>query len=109
MPEAFMLADLMTVAGFDDFLVAQSDDIFWELIDGRLFPMTEPTVDHAEIASNIGAALLAVMPADRRWRVARGGLRVHASDDRRATFALRPDVMVWAARKTVPGRSLPRR
>jgi Uma2 family endonuclease len=95
MSEAFVLPPLMTVAAFDDFLVTQPEDSSWELIDGRILAMTNPSVDHEEIVGNIGGALRQVMPADRRCRVAVGGLRVQASDDFRGTYAARPDVMVW--------------
>ncbi len=95
MSEAFVLPHQITVAAFDDFLVGQPEDSSWELIDGQILAMTNPSINHEEIVGNIGGALRQVMPADRRCRVAVGGLRVQVSDDVRGTYAPRPDVMVW--------------
>jgi Uma2 family endonuclease len=48
---------LVTIAEFDAFLNAQQDDSLWELVAGQVVAMTDPTEDHEQIASNIGAPL----------------------------------------------------
>ena len=95
MSQAFARPQRVTISAFDSFLAGQCDDGSWELIDGGVVAMTNPSLAHEEIVGNINAALRAVMPADRRCRVAVGGVRVQASDDDRGLYAPRPDVMVW--------------
>jgi Uma2 family endonuclease len=95
MSEARLLPPPLTVAAFDTFLDGQHDDTRWELVDGHILAMTNPSLDHAEIVGNIAAALRPVMPADRRCRITTGDVRVQASEDVRGTYAPRPDVMVW--------------
>lgn len=99
MSHAIALPPPMTVAGFDVFLAAQPDDGAWELVDGQILAMTDPSLDHADIVANIAGALRPVMPADRRCRVTTGDVRVQASDDQRGVYAPRPDVMVWCGPK----------
>ncbi len=99
MSDAFVLPIPATVADFDMFLTAQKDDGIWELIDGRIVAMTNPSLDHAEIVANLSAALRPLMPADKRCRLTTGDVRVQASEDTRGAFAPRPDVMVWCGRK----------
>jgi Uma2 family endonuclease len=95
MSEAIVLPPPMTVARFDEFLAAQRDDAAWELVEGRIVAMTNPSLVHAEFVGNIGGALRPVLPADRRCRLTMGDVRVQASEDARGLFAPRPDVMVW--------------
>jgi Uma2 family endonuclease len=68
MSQAFALPPPVMIAAFDEFLAAQRDDVSWELVDGRILAMTDPSLDHAEIVGNISAALRAFMPANRRCR-----------------------------------------
>jgi len=98
MSHAVALPPPTTIAAFDEFLASQPDDSAWELIDGGILAMTNPTANHEEIVGNLSAALRPMMPADRRCRVSAGGLRVQVSDDARDTYAPRPDVMVWCGR-----------
>ncbi len=95
MSEAIDLPPLLTIAAFDAFLETQNDDARWELIGGRAVAKTDLTLDHAEIVGNIGGALRPLMPADRRWRVTAGDVRVQSSENTRGTYAPVPDVMVW--------------
>jgi Uma2 family endonuclease len=99
MSEAVALPPPVTVAAFDAFLAVQTDDTSWELIAGEIRAMTNPSVDHEEIVGNISTALRPVMPADRRCRIAVGGLRVQMSDDEWGTYSPRADVMVWCGPK----------
>lgn len=95
MSQAFALPPPVTVADFEEFLAGQRDDETWELLEGRIVAMTNPSLGHEEIVGNISAALRGVMPADRRCRVAVGGVRIQVSDDGRGIYAPRPDIMVW--------------
>jgi Uma2 family endonuclease len=98
MSHAIALPPPTTIAAFDEFLASQPDDAAWELIDGDIQAMTNPTANHEEIVGNLAAALRPMLPADRRCRMSAGGLRVQMSDDARATHAPRPDLMVWCGR-----------
>jgi hypothetical protein len=95
MSPTFAVPPPQTIAAFETFLVGQRDDERWELIDGRIVAMTNPSLGHEEIVGNISAALRAVLPTDRRCRVAVGGVRVQISDEVHGIYAPRPDVMVW--------------
>jgi len=99
MSHAVALPPPVTIAAFDAFLEGERDDSRWELIDGEIVAMTNPSLDHAEIVANIASALRPVMPADRRCRVTAGDVRVQMSDDLRGIYAPRPDVMVWCGPK----------
>lgn len=99
MSHAVALPPPVTIAAFDAFLEGKRDDSRWELIDGEIVAMTDPSLGHAEIVGNIGGALRPVMPADRRCRVTAGDVRVQMSDDLRGSYAPRPDVMVWCGPK----------
>ncbi len=99
MSHAIALPPPTTIAAFDEFLESQPDDSAWELIDGGILAMTNPSLDHADIVANIAAALRPMMPVDRRCRVTTGDVRVQMSDDMRETYAPRPDVMVWCGPK----------
>jgi Uma2 family endonuclease len=73
---------------------AQTGDAKWELFDGRILAMTNPSLGHADIVANMAGALRPVMSADRRCRVMAGDVGVQMSDDDRGTYAPMPDVMV---------------
>ncbi len=95
MSHAVALPPPVTIAAFDAFLEGARDDSRWELIDGAIVAMTNPSLVHAEIVGNIGGALRPVMPSDRRCRVTMGDARVQVSDDVRGIYTPLPDVMVW--------------
>ena len=94
MSEALLLDDPpVTIAAFDAFLVGQTDDRAWELVEGRIVGMTNPTERHEQIVANVGVPLrLALAPRD--CRVYFGGIRVQRSNDVRGTNKPRPDLLV---------------
>ena len=47
----------VTIAGFDAFVEAQADTAQFELVDGVIVMMANPTETHEQIAGNIGAPL----------------------------------------------------
>lgn len=93
MPSARRQVPPVTIAGFDAFIEAQRDTALFELVDGVIVMMTDPTEAHEQIASNIGAPLKLAMDA-RNCRTYQGGIRVQRSDDQTDTFKTRPDVVV---------------
>lgn len=85
--------DALTIADYDRFVAAQADDREWELVDGELVMMSNPTKNHEQIAGNIGAPLKLAM--DAAWcRSYQGGMRVQRSDDSRGRDKTRPDIVV---------------
>lgn len=95
MSEAVVLPPPQTIAEFDRFLVTQGDDTSWELVNGEIVAMTNPSLDHEQIVGNIAVALRPFLPAGRPCRVTTGGVRVQVSDDVRGIYAPKPDVMVY--------------
>lgn len=93
MADALHHARLMTVAEYDEFVEVQKDDREWELVDGILVMMSNPTEDHEQIAGNIGAPLKLAMDA-AGCRSYQGGMRVQRSDDSRDRDKTRPDIVV---------------
>jgi len=83
----------MTIAEFDEFVAGLADDREYELVDGELAMMVNPTETHEQIAANSGAPLKLAM--DRRGcRTYQGGMRVQLDDDSSARDKYRPDVLV---------------
>src|SRR5258708_16283401 len=83
----------MAIAEFDEFVAGLTDEREYELVDGELAMMVNPTETHEQIASNIGAPLKLAM--DRRGcRTYQGGLLVYFDDDSSARDKYRPDVLV---------------
>ena len=83
----------VTVEAFDRFVEAQADTALFELVEGVIVMMSNPTETHDQIAANIGAPLKLAMDA-RGCRTYQGGMRVQRSDDPRDTDKTRPDVVV---------------
>jgi Uma2 family endonuclease len=83
----------VTIGAFDTFLGAQADTTLFELVEGVIVMMTNPTEVHEQIAGNIGAPLKLAMDA-RGCRTYQGGIRVQRSDDPNDTDKTRPDVVV---------------
>lgn len=83
----------VTIDAFDAFVEAQADTALFELVEGVIVMMTNPTEVHEQIAANIGAPLKLAMDA-RGCRSYQGGMRVQRSDDSRDTEKTRPDVVV---------------
>ena len=85
--------DPVTITAFDAFIEAKTDGPEYELVEGVIVMMSNPTETHEQIAANIGAPLnLAV--DDRGCRTYQGGMRIQRSDDKRETDKARPDVVV---------------
>lgn len=97
MSEARLVAAPVTIADFEAFRDARQDDALWRLVAGRIVAMTNPTEDHEQIASNIGAPLKLAMDAIG-CRVYQGGIGVQPSDSSEGTDRTRPDVFVRCGR-----------
>jgi Uma2 family endonuclease len=93
MPTALRRTEPVTIAAFDAFVEAQADAALFELVEGDIVMMTNPTEVHEQIVSNIGAPLKLAMDP-RGCRTYLGGMRVQRSDDSRDTDKPRPDVVV---------------
>jgi Uma2 family endonuclease len=83
----------VTIAQFDAIAEKAAEARDYELIDGEIVMMTNPTETHEQIASNIGARLKLAMDA-RGCRTYQGGMRVQADDNPKAHDKFRPDVVV---------------
>ncbi|MCJ2096948.1 Uma2 family endonuclease [Methylobacterium sp. J-072] len=83
----------LTIVDYDQFVEAQHDDREWELVDGELVMMSNPTENHEQIAGNIGAPLKLAMDA-AGCRSYQGGMRVQRSSESRGKDKTRPDIVV---------------
>ena len=97
------IAKAVTVAEFDAFTDAQPEDTRWELVDGQILAMTNPTAGHGQIVANLGMAMKAA--ADRQGcRTIFGGLRVQAVEAGTGVDKTIPDILVtcgaWSPRRT---------
>ena len=94
MVTALRQRDLVTIEAFDALLEAKDDDAhLYELVEGVIVMMTNPTEIHEEIVANIGAPLkLAMTP--RNCRTFIGGMRVQSSEKRDGLDKTRPDIVV---------------
>ncbi len=93
MPFALRQAEPVTIQAFDAFVEAQADTAVFELVDGVIVMMSNPTETHEQIASNIGAPLKLAMDA-RGCRTYLGGFRVQSADQNDGTDKTKPDVVV---------------
>lgn len=93
MTTALRRPEPVTIETFDNFVSAQADATLFELVEGVIVMMTNPTETHEQIASNIGAPLKLAMDP-RGCRTYQGGIRVQRSDDSRDTDKPRPDIVV---------------
>jgi len=93
MPTALRHPPPTTIDAFDRFVEAQVDTAEFELVEGIIVMMANPTETHEQIAGNIGAPLKLAM-GPKRCRTYQGGIRVQRSDDTRDTDKTRPDVVV---------------
>lgn len=80
-----------TLQEFDEIEASTGDDVHYELFDGWLVAMSNPTVTHEQIAGNIGAPLKIAMNK-RGCRSYQGGIAVQRPDGSSNRF--RPDVVV---------------
>ena len=83
----------VTVAEFERFMERQPPDTRWELLDGQILAMTNPSEDHGQIVHNIVRGV-GDTGRERGCRVNIGGLRVQASDAAGGTTATIPDMTV---------------
>ena len=84
----------VTIAEFDDYVERLGDEArSFELVDGVIVMMTNPTLRHEQIVSNIGARLKLAMDG-RRCQTFYGGIRIQRSSDRKAPDKPKPDVVV---------------
>ncbi len=90
MPIALRQNATMTIEAFDAFVAAQADTVMFELVDGDLVIMSNPTETHEQIAANIGAPLKLAMDA-RGCLTYQGGMRVQRSDILREADKTRPE------------------
>ena len=93
MPTALRTSDPVSIEDFDAFVAAQADTAMFELVDGDIVMMSNPTETHEQIAGNIGAPLKLAMDA-RGCRTYQGGMRVQRSDNARDGDKTRPDLVV---------------
>lgn len=95
MPSALPRSEPVTIDAFDTFVDAQPevDTAIFELVDGIIVMMSNPTETHEQIAGNIGAPLKLAMDAIG-CRAYQGGMRVQRSADRDETDKTKPDVVV---------------
>jgi Uma2 family endonuclease len=93
MPTALRRPEPVTIEAFDAFVEAQADTNVFELVEGVIIMMSNPTETHEQIAGNIGAPLKLAMD-QRRCRTYQGGIRVQGTEDRRGIDKTRPDVVV---------------
>ena len=83
----------LTIEAFDRFVDAEASGAPFELIDGEIVMMTNPTEAHEQLVANIGAPLKLAM--DRRGcRTYLGGMRVRADDDSKGRDKYIPDIVV---------------
>ena len=82
-----------TIADLEAFLEFDTSDRPWELIDGEIVGMTNPSSFHAKIVANLGVPLSLAMET-RGCQVVFGGLRVQRSDDRGDSDSPIPDLLV---------------
>ena len=90
---ALRRSEPVTIEAFDGFVAAQADATLFELVEGVIVMMTNPTEVHEQITANIGAPLKLAMDP-RGCRTYQGGIRVQRSDDSRDTDKPRPDIVV---------------
>jgi Uma2 family endonuclease len=82
-----------TIADYDAYTSSSAEDEQYELVDGDIVMMANPTETHEQIAGNIGAPLKMAMDG-RGCRTYQGGIRVQRSDATNEVDKTRPDVVV---------------
>jgi Uma2 family endonuclease len=83
----------ITIESFDAFCAAQAGLETYELIEGVIYLMSNPTVTHEQIVANI-AAPLKIATDKRPCQTFIGGMRVQRSDDPRDGDKTKPDIVV---------------
>lgn len=93
MPTAQRHPQPVTIEAFDAFVEAQADTAMFELVEGVIVMMSNPTETHEQIVANLAAPLKLAMD-HRKCRTYIGGMRLQRSDDRRDTDKPKPDIVV---------------
>jgi Uma2 family endonuclease len=93
MVQTFQKSEPVTIAAFDAFIETQDEDALYELVDGDIVMMSNPTDRHEQIAANIQAPLKLAMDQKKCLTFA-GGMRVQASDWNKGIDKTRPDIVV---------------
>jgi Uma2 family endonuclease len=93
MATALRQPDPVTIEAFDTFVETQADSSMFELVEGVIVMMSNPTETHEQIAGNIGAPLKLAMDK-RNCRTYQGGIRVQMTYKRTGIDKTRPDVVV---------------
>lgn len=94
MATALKRPEPVTIEAFDAFIETKGDDSrLYELIDGVIVMMSNPTESHEQIAGNIGAPLKLAMDK-RNCRTYQGGMRVQLSEKASGIDKTKPDVLV---------------
>lgn len=94
MATALKQPEPMTIEAFDAFVESKGDDArLYELVDGVIVMMSNPTEAHEQIAGNIGAPLKLAMDK-RSCRTYQGGMRVQLSEKTSGIDKTKPDVVV---------------
>ena len=97
MSHALIDAAPTTIAEFDAFLDHQTDSRGWELVDGAILGMTNPSAAHEHIVSNIGFRLKQVAMT-RGWQVYYGGMHIQRSASVEGTYKPKPDLLLRRGR-----------
>lgn len=94
MATALKLPEPVTIEAFDAFVETKGDEArLYELVDGVIVMMSNPTEAHEQIAGNIGAPLKLAMDK-RNCRTYQGGMRIQLSEKTSGIDKAKPDVMV---------------
>jgi Uma2 family endonuclease len=93
MATALKKPEPMTIEAFDAFVDTQPEVCSYELVDGVIVMMSNPTEIHEEIVGNIAAPLKVAM-TKRNCRTFIGGMRVQISDKRDGIDKTKPDIVV---------------
>jgi Uma2 family endonuclease len=93
MPTALLLPEPFTIEEFDAFCAAKLEMDEYELVDGVIFLITNPTIAHEQIVANIAAPLKGA--TDKlQCRTFMGGMRVQRSEGVTDFFRTKPDIVV---------------
>jgi Uma2 family endonuclease len=94
MQSALRKQTLVTIAEFDNFLERQGEDAhLFQLVDGVIVMMTNPTRRHGKVAGNIGWHLKGAMD-QRGCDVFQGDVRVQRDENFHGFDKPKPDVVV---------------
>ena len=93
MATALRQPEPVTIEAFDAFVETQADDSMFELVEGLIVMMSNPTEAHEQIAANISSPLKAATDK-RNCRTYIGGMRVQLSEKISGVDKTKPDIVV---------------